>query len=227
MMMSRREYPEPRNVRDLNLMYETCGRIDGGIEFASFGNEVKDGNIGSMELRVVPDTYGDDVTVMVRRMQYTNVRKSPSGGHSYTPHYIVDWKKTYTFEEFRESPFFDMVMDVWGKHCRTSWDTRLMDERECGSEERSSWVSHPFYEHETDWLGNWRKTGKVRKCGFEVFDDGICEISLDGDRVYRGDFQKLVDIIDEHEEMRKKLNNLREHGIDLDGGTLSIKLWED
>lgn len=64
----------------------------------------------------------------------------------------------------------------------------------------------------------------------EMGEDGNIELGLsrNGKRecFYDGDVWTLADIIDEHEQMKEQMKKLKEHGIDLDDGTLSIKLWE-
>jgi len=46
------------------------------------------------------------------------------------------------------------------------------------------------------------------------------------DDFFGGDIWTLREIIREYEKMTEKLKKLKKHGIDLDGGTLSIRLWE-
>ena len=46
------------------------------------------------------------------------------------------------------------------------------------------------------------------------------------DEFFGGDIWTLREIIREHEKMTEKLKKLKEHGIDLDGGTLSLRLWD-
>ena len=228
--MDRSEYPEPLNVRDLWLMYETCGKFDGIVEYAPFEHEDEEGAIWCMQLRVVPDRHLQDIHVVVEREQMTNVRKR-DGGCSYSPHRIVDWERRYGFDEFRESPFFAMVMEEWGSRWRTRWDTRLMDDHSCvyadGSVVSTSYVTHHFYGHEKSWYGSRRLSGEIRMCDFSIDDNGGCSIYLDDECFYDGDFCELADIVREHERMRETMDRLKEHGIDLEGGTLSIRLWDE
>ena len=220
--------PDPKNIRDLRLMYDTASKVDGIIEYKRLGpkvmssREYHEGDIIDMQLRVVPSAYYDLVTVVVQRTQVTNLRDG-----CYSPKRLTDWSKEYTFEEFKESPFYQMVLDAWGDY---SWDTHLMDEHEVFDDDNRWGVYAHVYEHHRTWLNNWDKTGRIESVDFSLDEDGNIEMGLsrNGKRecFYDGDVWTLADIIDEHEQMREQLKKLREHGIDLDDGTLSIKLWE-
>ena len=217
---------EPRTVRDLRLAYETTNKIDGNIEFQVLSNEVEEGAMADISLRVTPSTWSDNVNVSVVRTQYTNVRKSEYGGHSYTPRRIIDWERDYTFEEFRESPFWQMTLDEWGKFWATGWDTSKMDEHEVGDEDTRWWMWCHVYRHKYDWLRNWEKTGDIDEVNVQVDEDGNVEMHLNRECFFSGDVWRLRRIIKEHEEMTETLARLNEHGVDVDGGVLRIKLWE-
>ena len=217
--------PEPKTVRDLRLAYETTNKIDGNVEYQSFCTEPEDGAISHMCLRVVPNEHRDVVNVLVERERYTNVRKSEHGGHSYTPRRIVDWEREYTFCEFRESPFWGMTLDEWGKFWGTKWDTSKMDEHDVEDEGDRWWLWCHVYRHERDWLRNWKKTGAIDEVNVCVNEDGNVELYLNKECFFRGDVWKLERIIREHEEMTEALKRLREHGVDMDGGVLRIRLW--
>lgn len=221
--------PDPQNIRDLRLMYETASKVDGIIEYKRLGpkvmssREYHEGDIIGMYLRVVPSNYHDLVTVCVQREQVTNLREDGV----YSPKRLTDWSKEYTFQEFKESPFYQMVLGDWGD---CSWDTHLMDEHEVFDDDTRWGVYAHVYEHHRTWLGNWDKTGRIEAADFSLDEDGNIEMGLsrNGKRecFYDGDVWTLADIIDEHEQMQKQLKKLKEHGIDLDEGTLSIRLWE-
>ena len=221
--------PDPKNIRDLRLMYETASRVDGIIEYKRLApkvmssREYHEGDIIGMYLRVVPSNYHDLVTVCVQREQVTNLREDGV----YRPKRLTDWSKEYTFQEFKESPFYQMCVETWGD-CH--WDTHLMDEHEVFDDDTRWGVYAHVYEHHRTWLGNWDKTGRIEAVDFSLDEDGGIEmgVSSNGRRecFYDGDVWTLADIIDEHEQMQEQLKKLKEHGIDLDDGTLSIKLWE-
>lgn len=225
-----RERPNPRSVRDLRLMYETTSRIDGIIERKNLMPEVMysrdyhEGDITGIELRVVPSDHRDLVTACVQRTQVTNLREDGS----YCPRRITDWSKEYTFAEFRESPFYEMCVDAWGD---CGWDTHLMDEYEVFDDGMRWGVYAHVYEHRSDWLGNWDKTGDVEAVDISLDEDGGMEVGLTyrGRRecVYQGDVWTLQRIVEEHDQMLEQMKRLKEHGIDLDEGTLSIRLWEE
>lgn len=61
--------PDPKNIRDLRLMYETCGKVDGNIEYKRLldNKDYCEGAYVRMVMRVVPDTYTDTVRVAVER----------------------------------------------------------------------------------------------------------------------------------------------------------------
>lgn len=220
--------PDPQNIRDLRLMYETASRVDGNIEYKRLGpkvmssREYHEGDIIGMQLRVIPSSYRDLVTVVVQRTQVTNLRDG-----CYNPKMLTDWSKEYTFQEFKESPFYQMCIDAWGNHC---WDTHLMDEHEVTDEDTRWYVYAHVYEHHRTWLGNWDKTGRIEAVDFFLDEDGEVEMGLTRngkhESVYNGDIWTLQQIVDEYEQMQEQLKKLKEHGIDLDDGTLSIKLWE-
>ena len=228
--------PDPKTIRDLRLMYETCGRADGNIEYKNLMPDVMnsrdyhEGDITGIELRVVPSEYYDLVTVCVQRTQVTNLRDG-----CYSPKRLTDWSKEYTFEEFKESPFYQMCIDQWSDRkslaTRLYWDTHLMDEHEVSDEDTRWYVYAHVYEHYRSWLGNWDKTGRIESVDFMLDEDGDVELGLTRhgkrERIYSGDVWTLQRIVEEHEQMREQLEKLKEHGIDLDEGTLSIRLWED
>lgn len=223
----------PASVRDLRLMYETSGRTDGCVEYKDLMPEVMnsreyaEGDITRMMLRVVPSRYGEDsVVVKVEREQVTNLREDGC----YTPKRLVDWSREYTFDEFRDSPFMQMCIDVWGGS-GASWDTHEMDEHEAFDEDTRWGIYAHVYEHRRSWLGNWDKTGNIEAVDVSLDENGNIELGLkrfgSHETFYSGDIWTLERMIAEHDEMERKLGRLREHGIDLEGGTLSIKLWED
>lgn len=221
--------PRPQSVRDLRLMYETCGRTDGNIEYKNLkhyvisSREYHEGDITCMMLRVVPSSYHDIVTVCVQREQVTNLREDGC----YCPRRLTDWSKEYTFAEFVESPFYQMCIDSWGD---CWWDTHLMDEHEVFDDDTRWGVYAHVYEHRRSWLGNWDKTGNIDAVNFQLDEDGGIELCLTHhgkhDCFYDGDIWELQRIVEEHQEMREKLDKLKEHGVDLENGTLSIELWE-
>lgn len=220
--------PDPKNTRDLRLMYDTASKVDGIIEHKNLmsgvmsSRDYHEGDITSMQLRVVPSGYYDLVTVCVQRTQVTNLREGV-----YSPKRLTDWSKEYTFQEFKESPFYQMVLDEW-TDC--SWDTHLMDEHEVFDDDTRWGVYAHVYEHHRTWLNNWDKTGRIEAVDFSLDEDGNIEMGLsrNGKRecFYDGDVWTLQQIIDEHEQMQEQLKRLKEHGIDLDEGKLSIRLWE-
>ena len=221
--------PTPQSIRDLRLMYETVRRIDGTIEYknlmpdAMHSRDYHEGDITSMALRVVPGSYRDVVTVCVQREQVTNLNDD---GY-YCPKRLTDWSKEYTFAEFVESPFYQMCIDSWGD---CSWDTHLMDDHEVFDDDTWWGVYAHVYEHRRTWLGNC-KTGCIDAVDFSLDKDGNVEMGLahNGKRecFYDGDIWELQRIVDEHQEMKEKLDRLKKHGVDLENGTLSIRLWSD
>lgn len=220
--------PDPQNIRDLRLMYETTSRVDGIIEYKNYmrgvmsSREYHEGDITCMQLRVIPSSYYDLVSVCVQRVMVTNLRDGV-----YNPKRLDDWSKEYTFQEFKESPFYQMVLDEWGD---CSWDTHLMDEHEVYDDDTRWGVYAHVYEHHRTWLGNWDKTGRIEAVDFSLDEDGNVEmgVSSRGKRegFYNGDIWELKRIVEEHDQMHEQLKKLKEHGIDLDDGTLSIRLWE-
>jgi len=214
--------PTPQSIRDLRLMYETARRIDGTIEYknlmpdAVHSRDYHEGDIRSMALRVVPSNYRDVVTVCVQREQVTNLRDG-----CYSSKRLTDWSKEYTFAEFVESPFYQMCIKTWDG---CSWDTHEMDDHEALDEDTRWYVYAHIYEHRRTWLGNWDKTGNIDAVNFCLDEDGGIELCLTHhnkrDCFYSGDIWELRRIVEEHEEMKQKLERLKEHGI-------SIKLWEE
>lgn len=233
--MQDRTKPNPQNIRDLRLMYETAGKVDGIIESKNLmpnvrnSREYHDGDIVRMNLRVVPSNYYDVVTVCVQREQVANLHDG-----CYNPKRLTDWSKKYTFQEFKESPFYQMCIDVWddrtGLSTKLYWDTHLMDDHEVIDEDTRWYVYAHVYEHYRTWLGNWYKTGCIEAVDLFLDENGEIEMGLTHngkhERVYDGDIWSLQQIVEEHEQMKEQLKKLKEHGIDLDDGTLSIKLWE-
>lgn len=220
--------PEPRNVRDLRLAYETCAKVDGSIEHKQLlhTDNYYEGAFARMMMRVVPDTYANVVRVVVEREKVTNYRKTSPMGCSYTPVKVIDWEREYTFDEFRESPFYDLTIEEWGKYWRTKWDTHLMDEHGACDNGTDLWLYTHFYGHERDWLNNWRKSGKIHDADIRMDENGNISIYMDGECLFDGYIERLGNMMREHEEMTENMKKLKEHGIDLDDGTLSIKLWE-
>lgn len=227
--------PNPQNIRDLRLMYETASRVEGIIEHESLitgvlsSRDYHEGDITDMQLRVIPSNYRDLVTVCVQRTQVTNLHDG-----CYNPKRLTDWSKEYTFQEFKESPFYQMCIDVWsdrkGLATRLYWDTHLMDEHEVIDEDTRWYVYAHVYEHHRTWFGNWDKTGRIESVDFRLDEDGNIELSLtrngEWQDVYNGNVWSLQQIVDEHKQMQEQLEKLKEHGIDMNAGTLSIKLWE-
>lgn len=218
----------PKNVRDLRMMYETCGYIDGCIDFEMLKpfKECKEGDFNEMLLTVTPDTRTDTVTVKVYRNKITNL-----DGNSYSPRRVTDWSKSYDFEGFRESPFYDMTIEKWSyskyREHPLYWDTHLMDDRRLEDEGDRWTIDVHVYEHSKGLFNSWNRTGRIVTAGAQIDEDGGVELCLDNSYIYSGDMWELAKIVREHKEMHDTLSKLKEHGIDVDGGTLSIKLWEE
>lgn len=222
------EYPEPRTLRDLWLMRETCPKHYGTVEYErtpglpSCSRDFEEGMVTCHAMWVDPQLRRGTVTVQVYREVVRDLR-----GGTYYPLRDVLWERTYQgFEEFRRSPFWDLTMEAW-KHRRTRWDTRLMDEHEAVDNGDSRWVWGHYYKHETDWLGNDRLSGEIGSLNVYVDDGGSVSVEIDGERSFDGPIQDLARVLREHGEMTEKLRRLKEHGVDLDEGTLSIRLWGD
>ena len=212
-------------------MYDTTVLFDGVIDCKDLMPDVRssrcyhEGDITNIQLRVVPSRWHDVVTVCVQREQVTNI--DPNG--VYSSRRLTDWSKEYTFTEFKESPFYQMVIDKWGDGY---WDTSPMDKHEVFDKDDRWGVNVHVYEHARDYLGNWRKTGRINAVDFYVDEDGGVELGITshfGKRecLYNGDIWELKRIVEEHQEMREQLEKLKEHGVDIDSGTVSIRLWED
>ena len=215
-----KQRPDPKNVRDLKLAYDTCGRYEGSIEYRNVGGK-EVGEVSSMTLRVVP--YYDHVHVEVRSDVISRVHDN--GWRSIK--YRTEWSKDYTFNEFRESPFWDMTLDEWGKYYRTKWDTSKLDEHEVEDCEDYLWMYGHVYEREKRCGSTGlHKTGNIHSVSAYLDVNGNIELKLNDKCFWDGDVHELARIIDEHERMSEQLDRLKEHGIDLDDGTLSIKLWE-
>lgn len=221
----------PQNIRDLKLMYETSGFYDGIIDCEDLMPDVRssryyhEGDITDIQLRVIPSSWNDIVTVCVQREQVTNTY--PDG--VYNTRRLTDWSKEYTFAEFKESTFWQMVIDKWGN---SYWDTSPMDEHEVFDNDDRWGVNVHIYEHAWDYLHNWCKTGRINAVDFEIDEDGNIELGITShfgkhERFYSGDIWELQRIIEEHQEMKEQLEKLKEHGVDIDNGTVSIRLWED
>lgn len=222
-----RQRPEPKSVRDLRLMYETSGYFDGMIEHkrltsAMNSSEYNEGDITGITLSVVPIEYANNVVVSVYRTQVANLH-----GGAYSPHKLVDWERIYSFDEFRASPFYDMCIEKWGSSSALCWDTHEMDEHEVGDEDTRWWVWAHVYEHREDWLGNWKKTGRISSVSIDLNEDGDVTISLDGDTILDSDVWSILKMVSEHEQMHEQLEKLKEHGIELEDGVLSIKLFDE
>lgn len=222
--------PNPQSIRDLRMMYETTRRSDGTLEYEGLMRDVRssrdyhEGDIVSIRLNARPEMHRDLVHVSVCKEQVTNLRDGV-----YSPKLLVAWSKDYTFAEFRESPFLQMCIDAWAPCC---WDTHLMDEHEVRDEGDHWCVTAHVYEHgRNGWSGLTKKTGDIAALELYLDEDGYMELGLDArgkvEDVFCGDIRELQRIVREHKEMKAKLEKLEEHGIDLDGGTLSIRLWED
>lgn len=217
--------PKPQSVRDLQLMYDTCGYVRGGIEFANlkYSSEANEGDILSMCLRVVPDIYTNKVVVRVESEQATNLR-----GSCYTPKYIVNWEKTYSFKEFVESPFYEMTIERWSNREGFArplyWDTHAMDDHEVYDDDTRWGIYAHVYEHEFDFLGNWRKTGHIEAVDIALDEDGELAIGLTyrGKRheLFYGSVWEFADLV----ELAKQLDTLKDRGIEYDGETLTINL---
>jgi len=217
--------PRPQNIRDLRLMYETTMRTGGNIEYKDLmpnvlsSRDYHDGDITGMMLRVVPSSYRDIVTVCMQREQVTKLRDDGC----YCPKRLTDWSKEYTFAEFVESPFYQMCIKAW---CGSSWDTHEMDDHEAFDDGTRWSVYAHVYEYR-----NMKKTGRIEAVDFFLDEDGNVEMGLSryGKRncFYDGDIWELQQIVEEYQEMKEKLDKLKEHGVDLENGTLSIKLWGD
>lgn len=226
--------PQPKTVRDLRMMYDTCGHFDGNIEYKRLvdSDDMKDGDIISIALRVVPDMYDDNVRVEVRREQVCNVRKGEYAGVCYSSKYLVGWSKTYTFDDFVESPFYDLMMESWyenrsGMGYPLYWDTSKMDEHEVRDNDTSWYISAHVYNHRRTFLNNLPRSGTIDAVEVDLDEDGGIGIYLGSDEVYVGNIWKLQSIVDRYYETEDTLKKLSERGIDLESGVLSIKLWEE
>lgn len=221
-------YPEPTTIRDLQLMYDTCGKYNGTIEYErteglpNYGLDYREGMVTCHAMAVTPMMNSGTVRVQVYREIVTDLRKDGT----YRPHRDVLWEKTYpSFEEFHKSPFWEPTMDAWKGRGR--WDTRPLDDHEAVDDGDRRWVWGHYYKHETDWLGNDRLSGEIGSVNVYVRDDGYISIDIDYDEVFSGMIQNLARMLKAYEDMKVKLERLKTHGVDLNDGTLSIKLWSN
>lgn len=215
--------PDPKNVRDLKLAYDTCGKSDGNIEYRNMGGK-EVGEVSARMLRVIPSVYANTVSVVVQDDVITEIHEN--GWRSIRSG--CEWSKEYTFDEFRESPFWDMTLDEWGKYYRTRWDTSKIDDHEVedGDGDYLWMYGHVYERAESSGCNYLKKTGNIHSISAYLQVNGNLELKLEGECFWDGDVHELARIIDEHEQMQEQLKKLKEHGIDLDDGTLSIKLWE-
>lgn len=218
-----RPKPDPKNVRDLKLAYDTCGKSDGNIEYRDMGGK-EVGEVSCMMLRVIPSIDLNIVSVVIQDEVITKIHEN--GWRSIVRD--SGWSKEYTFDEFRESPFWDMTLEEWGKYYRTRWDTSKIDDHEVedGDGDYLWMYGHVYERSEFSGCSYPRKTGNIHSVSAYLEVDGNLELKLEDKCFWDGDVHELARVIDEHEQMQEQLAKLKEHGIDLDDGTLSIKLWE-
>ena len=225
-MTDRERYPEPRTVRDLWLMRKTCPKVEGNIEYMrspglpKFSRDFTEGMVTHIAMTVTPYVFNDTVKVTVYREEVRNLRNGV-----FNPHRTTLWEKEYHgFDEFRESPFWDVTMKAWDGS-RTAWDTHLLDDHETSDDGDRWYIWCHYLKHYTDWLGNDCLSGEVGSLNVYAQDDGNVTIDVDGKTEFDGPIQDLVRVIREHDEMRKRLKSMEEHGLNLKDGTLSVRLW--
>jgi hypothetical protein len=227
--MSKDDYPEPTTVRDLWLMGETCGKYRNCVEYERAdgvpdnGIDYREGMVVCHTMRVLPDAYADTVEVVVQRVEVDHTY--PDG--SYCPREVTLWRRTYGgIKGFRESPFWGLTLASWGT-ARASWDTRKLDDHDVGFDGDRGGLWLHYLKHRTDWLGNDKLSGEIGSLCFSARQDGSVALAIDGNEVFDGLVQDLATALEEYLEMKEKLETLKEHGVDLDEGTLSIRLWGD
>ncbi len=218
---------EPKTVKDLKFAYDTTSYCFGNIEYESYKVE-KEGDTSERYIRVHPNVSSDVVEVEVGHEEVYRVERYFDRLSSYSSRHVIDWKKTYTFDEFKESPFWDMTLKKWGEHWRTRWDASKIDERGCtyGDGYTDMYVHVYEYEHR-GLFGNWEKTGKIDSVQVSVADEGDISLTINDRCFYHGDIHDLKKMVEEHVKMTENIKKLGERGIDLEDGTLSIKLWGD
>lgn len=230
--MSATDKPSPKNARDLRLMYDTCGRVDGCLEYKRLkqwvmsSREYEEGDIISIGLYAMPDPRKNSVLVAVRREQVTNLREDGV----YNPLMLTDWSKEYSFAEFVDSPFYQMCIDGWARSAWAGWDTSKMDEHEVYDDDTRWGIYAHVYERSGRKFSGWEKTGRIEAVRVTLDEDG--QIALwfsQGDKMgcfFDGYVWQLAEIVEEHDEMVEQRKALEERGITIDGRTLSINFEE-
>lgn len=227
-MTTNERYPEPRTVRDLWLMGKTSatGWPDGIVEcmgnpdLPRYSSEYEEGMVVRHAMTVQPDVYTDSVRVRVERVVVSNLRDGV-----YTPDARVLWERVYQgFDAFRGSPFWDLTLRAWANP-NARWDTSPLDDHDVDDEGDRWWMHCHYLKHRTDWYGNDRLSGEIGDLYLWADDDGYMTILMDGEEVFDGLTQDLARVLREHREMADNLDRMKEHGVDVKNGTLSVRLW--
>ena len=205
--------PQPKTCRDLERMIETSsGWFDGQIAKKQLVPNSEPHPVGCVYenvTRVAAHPYNDTVVVSNHDVVVTKVHDAKSWSSTYD----TKWSREMTFDEFRESEFWEPSMEAFkGGDC----DASAFDQFDASCDGADGHVSIEMERQYKDWLGNLRVAKEHDR--FECHVDMAGWLTLKcGDRVYDGDARELFDLVHEAERFR-------DAGIKLEYGTLHVAL---
>lgn len=203
---------EPESALDMWWAHEQIAG-DVVVEAEKAGNGPEEGALDGVETIVVALKYDDKITVKKCSMYYDHQHED-SGLWSIRTE--VEWSRKMSFEEFRESEW---------------WETYLEKTKVCNFD--SSWVGSMTLDGSPDdgyvyttflvpeykkvwWCSSEVPTGDTERYEVIVYDEGRVRLS-------RGEDQTVELTIDEIMDAIELANSMRENGVSIDDdGTITI-----
>lgn len=201
----------PETCRDLERMIETSHSwFDGQITCERLVADDEPYPVGCVYenvTRVSAHPYNGTVAVSNHDVVVAKVHDNGSWSSTYD----TKWIREMTFEEFRNSEFWDTSMEAF---VDGDADASAFDEFDADCDGADGFISFEMERQYTDWLGNHRVAKDHDR--FECHADIAGWLTLKcGNRTYDGDARELFDLIGEALAFRNR-------GIKLDGDMLRV-----
>lgn len=208
---------EPESALDMWWAHEQRSG-DVVVETEKAGNDhPEEGALDRVETIVVAFKYDDKITVKKRSMYYDHQHED-SGWWSIRTE--VEWSRKMSFEEFRESEWWETYLE---KTDGCNFDSSWVGSMTLDGSPDDGYVYTTFLVPEYKnvwWCSSEVPTGDTERYEVIVYDEGLVRLS-------RGEDHTVELTIDEIMDAIELANSMRENGVSVDeNGTITIKRGE-
>lgn len=180
---------EPKNIYDLKLMQDTSeGWFEGRISYEAVNPmDCSVGDIHSRTICVSIYSKNDDIAVNCRSLVCDGV-SSPACKQFHSE---LEWCERYSFDEFKESDYWDMTMKAWKGGATDSSHLRDIT---ADADDFGAFVTLNVQTTYTDFLGNKRVGKDYKQVQIDTFNTGELYIKY-GSEMWEGTYDELFETL--------------------------------